>query len=215
MQHLTQAVPASIVEGWGRIMPLLDIAAIAVFGISGALAAAQMRKTLVTFMFFAAVTGVGGGTLRDLLIGAPVFWMHSSLPIAVCLGSACAVWFTPRGFWPAHALEWVDGVGLAAYSVFGAAKALQWGIPPVPAAMMGVVTASMGGIFRDMLAGLPSIVMRPELYVTAAACAAGVFVALMEAGIDRGLAMGLGFAIGLGLRGAAIRWRLSLPAYRR
>jgi uncharacterized membrane protein YeiH len=81
--------------------------------------------------------------------------------------------------------------------------------------MMGVVTASMGGIFRDMLAGLPSIVMRPELYVTAAACAASVFVALMEAGADRGVAMGLGFAIGLALRGAAIRWRLSLPGYRR
>lgn len=206
---------AALFDGSSPAMPWLDLAGTAVFAISGALAAAQMRKTLVTFMFFAAVTGVGGGTLRDLLIAAPVFWMHATAPIAVCLVAALVVWITPQRIWPQQALEWFDGVGLAAYSVFGAAKALAFGIPPLPAAIMGVVTASMGGIFRDILAGVPSIVIRPELYVTAAATASAGFVVLDLAGVSRALAMGLAFAVGLALRGAAIRWRLALPAYRR
>jgi uncharacterized membrane protein YeiH len=215
MQALGQNLPiAHVVEASGWMMVWLDLLATAVFAASGALAAAGMRKTLVTFMFFAAVTGVGGGTLRDLLIGAPVFWMHQSAPIAVCLGAALAVWMTPRQVWPDQAMEWLDGLGLAAYSVFGAAKALAWGIPPLPAAIMGVVTASMGGIFRDILAGLPSIVLRPELYVTAAACGAGAFVTAIGLGMPREMAMGLGFAIGLALRAAAIRYRLGLPPYR-
>jgi uncharacterized membrane protein YeiH len=205
----------SVVHASSALLPYLDMGGLAVFAASGALTAAKMRQTLVTAMYFAAVTGVGGGTLRDLLIDAPVFWMHASLPISICLITALAVWFTPYRWWPIQALDWLDGVGLAAYAVFGAAKALAYGIAPLPAAIMGVVTASMGGIFRDLLAGVPSIVIRPELYVTAAACAAGGYVVLIAAGVSGALASGLAFAVGLGLRGAAIRWKLALPAYRR
>ncbi|KXV53732.1 hypothetical protein AD944_00520, partial [Acetobacter tropicalis] len=81
-------------------LPRLDIVATGVFAISGALQAAHARQNLVTFAFFAAVTGVGGGTVRDLLIGAPVFWMHASTPLAVCLLMAMLVWFTPARLWP-------------------------------------------------------------------------------------------------------------------
>ena len=88
------------------------------------------------------------------------------------------VWVTPQRWWSDAALDWLDAVGLAAYAVFGAAKALGYGIPPVPAAVMGVVTACVGGIIRDVMAGEPSILMRPELYVTAAALASSLYVAL-------------------------------------
>lgn len=204
----------SVVHASSALLPYLDMAGLAVFATTGALTAAGMRKTLVTFMFFAALTGVGGGTVRDLLIGAPVFWMHSSTPISICLATALVVWCTPQRIWSAHAIEWLDGIGLGAYSVFGAAKAMSWGIAPLPAAIMGVVTASMGGIFRDLLAGVPSIVLRPELYVTAAACAAGGYVGLVTMGVDGAVASGLAFTAGVALRGAAIRWHLGLPAYR-
>ncbi|WP_254503770.1 trimeric intracellular cation channel family protein, partial [Salmonella enterica] len=79
------------------------------------------------------------------------------------------IWVTPERWWRDSALAWFDAVGLAAYAVYGAAKAIGYGIPPIPAAVMGVVTACVGGIIRDVLAGEPSILMRPELYVTAAA----------------------------------------------
>ncbi len=205
---------AAVFDGSSPLIPWLDLVATGVFAVSGALAAAQMNKTLVTFMYFAAITGVGGGTLRDLLIGAPVIWLHRSAPIGVCLAMAAVVWMTPQRIWPRHALEWFDAIGLAAYSVFGAAKAVAFGIPPLPAAIMGVVTASMGGVFRDMLAGVPSIVLRPELYVTAAASASVGFVCLNALGVRHAVAIGLAFALGLGLRGAAIRWHLALPGYR-
>jgi uncharacterized membrane protein YeiH len=194
--------------------PWLDLAGLAVFAASGALAAARRGQTAVTLAFFALVTGVGGGTVRDLLIGAPVFWVHDPRAAAVCLGVAAIIWVTPERWWRGAALDWFDAVGLAAYAVYGAAKALGYAVPPVPAAVMGVVTACVGGIIRDVLAGEPSILMRPELYVTAAALAATSFVALQAAGTPPPLAAGLAALAGFALRAAALRWRLALPAYR-
>ncbi len=195
-------------------LPMLDIFGIAIFAVSGALAAARRGQTIVTFTFFAAVTGTGGGTLRDLLIGAPVFWIHDNRALAVCLLAALAVWMTPTRIWPVRALEWFDGVGLAAYAVFGSWKALAYGIPPLGAATMGVVTACMGGIVRDVLAGEPSILLRPELYVTAAALAAGLFVVLTLLGAPLYLAAALAAGAGFALRALAIARGISLPGYR-
>ena len=192
----------------------LDLAGLAVFAASGALAAAARRQTLVTFAFFAAVTGTGGGTLRDLLIGAPVFWMQDARAIGMCLAVAMLVWFTPRRIWSPKALDWFDAVGLAAYAVYGAAKALNHGVPPLPAAVMGVVTACMGGVIRDVLAGEPSIILRPEIYVTAAALASVLFVGLTLSGLPFWAAALVGAAAGFALRAAAIARGLALPIYR-
>ena len=201
-------------------LPLLDVAGIAVFALSGALAAARLRQTLVTFSFFALITGVGGGTVRDLLIGAPVFWVHADWVPLTCLVMALIVWATPERWWAGptgdyRALEWADAVGLAAYAVFGTAKALSFGIGPLPAALMGVITACVGGILRDVLAGQPSIILRPEIYVTAAALSAGLFVLLLVAGLAWPFAAIIAALAGFALRAQAIRKGLALPAYRR
>jgi uncharacterized membrane protein YeiH len=199
---------------FGSILPWLDLFGIAVFATTGALAATRRGQTLVTAAFFALITGVGGGSVRDLLIGAPVFWVHDPLVAAVCLAVAGLVWVTPQGWWRDEALHWLDAVGLAAYAVFGAAKALAFGVPPVPAALMGVMTACVGGIIRDVLAGEPSILMRPELYVTAAALAAGLHVALVAIGLPAMPAAVIAALAGFGLRAAALHWKLALPSYR-
>ncbi|MBS0505685.1 MAG: trimeric intracellular cation channel family protein [Proteobacteria bacterium] len=196
-------------------IPWIDLFGIAVFAASGALAAARREQTLVTFAFFALVTGVGGGTVRDLLIDAPVFWVRDWRVAAVCLSTAALIWLTPRRWWNVRALDWFDAVGLAAYAVFGAGKALAYGVPPVPAALMGVVTGCVGGIIRDVLAGEPSILMRPELYVTAAALAASLFVLLTWFGIAPGIAAPIAALTGFTLRAFAIARGLKLPAYRR
>lgn len=205
---------AHFVEWGATVMPLLDLAGIAVFAASGALAAARREQTPVTFAFFAAVTGTGGGTVRDLLIGVPVVWMHDWRVLATCLVVAALVWLTPRAWWHARSLDWFDAAGLAAYAVFGASKALQLGIPPLPAAAMGIITACMGGIIRDVLAQEPSILLRPELYVTAAALASGLFVGLTLLGVPLMLAAGIGGLAGFTLRAVAIVTGLSLPSYR-
>ena len=130
------------------------------------------------------VTGVGGGSVRDLLIGAPVFWVQDGAIAAVCIAIALIVWATPERWWQrGQLLEWADAVGLAAYAVFGTAKALAWGVPPVPALMMGVITGCVGGTIRDILAGVPSIIMRPEIYVTAAALSSGLYLVLLWLGL--------------------------------
>jgi len=152
--------------------------------------------------------------VRDLLIGAPVFWTHDPRAAGMCLAVAALIWVTPQRWWSDAALDWFDALGLAAYAVFGAAKALGYGIPPLPAALMGVVTACVGGIIRDVLAGEPSILMRPELYVTAAALAAGLYVALLLAGLPLFAAATIAAMAGFALRAAAIHWRLALPSYR-
>lgn len=196
------------------LLPWLDMAGLAVFAASGALAAARAKQTIVTGCFFALVTGVGGGTVRDVLIGAPVFWMHAAFPVAICLGVAAAIWLTPQRWWRESALDWFDAVGLAAYAVYGSGKALAYGIPPLPAAMMGVVTGCMGGIIRDVVAGVPSIILRPELYVTAAALASGLFVASTLAGLPAPWPAIVGASAGFTLRAFAIARGLKLPAYR-
>jgi uncharacterized membrane protein YeiH len=193
---------------------LLDYFGIAVFAISGALVAAERRLDFVTFIFFAVVTGVGGGTLRDLLIGAPVFWVQSNATLVICIVAALLVWVGRRRRFAGRALLWFDAAGLAAYSAYGAAKALGYGVAPVPAFVMGVLTACAGGIIRDILAHEPSILLRREIYITAAALAAGLFVGLTMLGAGLWVAAGIAIAAGFALRGAAILRGWSLPAYK-
>ncbi|WOF45492.1 TRIC cation channel family protein [Sphingopyxis indica] len=196
------------------LVRLLDLAGIGVFALTGALMAVRLRQTFVTAGFFALVTGVGGGSVRDLLIGAPVFWVQDGAVAAVCIAIALIVWVTPERWWRGDLLEWADAVGLAAYSVFGTWKAISWGVPVVPALLMGIITGCVGGIIRDVLASVPSILLRPEIYVTAAALASGLYLLLLWAGASTAAAAASGALAGFALRGAAIRWSLALPVYR-
>lgn len=195
-------------------LPALDLAGIAVFALTGALLAAKLRQTFVTCAFFALVTGVGGGTVRDLLIGAPVFWVRDPWVAPICLGVALIAWFTPSRWWEGRMLEWLDAAGLAAFATLGAAKALVFGIAPVPAVVMGVVTGCVGGIIRDVLAGRPSILMRPELYVTAAALSAALGVLGKLADLPDAVTWTVAVLGGFGLRAAALVWGLALPGHR-
>ncbi len=195
--------------------PLLDLVGTAVFALTGALVAARLRQTFVTLCFFALVTGVGGGTVRDWLIGVRPFWLGDQWVAAVILAVALMVWFTPRRWWENRLLEWADAAGLAAYAVLGTAKALAFGVEPLPAAIVGVISGCAGGIVRDLLAGLPSILMRPELYVTAAAfgavlCAFGSLLPLPQ-----GEVWAVAALAAFALRGAALAWKLELPPYSR
>jgi len=197
----------------GPILGLLSDIGIFVFAASGALAAARLRQTLVTFAFFALSTGVGGGTVRDLLIGAPVFWVHDPSQAVICLAAALLVYMTPARWWPERALDWLDAIGLAAFAVFGTAKAMGFGVHPFVAALMGVITGCVGGIIRDLLAGVPSILLRPEIYVTAAALAGGLYALLASLGMSSPVAGLLATLAGIALRGIAIMRGLGLPTY--
>lgn len=190
--------------------PILDYAGVAVFALTGALAAARDRHDVITFWFFAVVTGVGGGTLRDLLIGAPVFWIGDANYLWIGAAASLVVWLAGERVERAAALAWLDALGLAAYAVIGAAKALTLHVDPVVATAMGVLTACFGGVIRDVLAGQPSILLKREITISAALLAAGGFVTLAEIGIAPLWAGAVGAIAGFALRAGAIHygWRL-------
>ena len=194
-------------------LALFDYAGVAVFALTGALAAARQRHDIVTFCFFAAVTGVGGGTLRDLLIGLPVFWVRDPGYPAVCIAAAGLVWALGERPWRMSALLWLDAAGLAAYSVVGAAKAAGAGVPPLVAVLMGVLTATFGGIVRDVLAQEPSVLLRREIYLTAAVLGAGTYVALRLLQVDDLWSIAAGVAAAFLLRAGALRFGWTLPGF--
>jgi uncharacterized membrane protein YeiH len=196
-----------------RVLAALDYAGVAVFAASGALAAAQQKHDLVTVAFFAAITGVGGGTLRDLLIDQPVFWIQDWRYIAVCLLAALAVWMIGRRDWRFRALLWLDAIGLGAYGVMGAAKAEAVGMAPLICIVMGALTACFGGIVRDLLAGQPSILLRREITVSAALLAATAYVILRIPGASIWPAAVVSALLGFGLRAGALRYGWSLPSF--
>jgi uncharacterized membrane protein YeiH len=207
--------PTPLAAALGPALEALNLAGIAVFALSGALLAAEKKQDIVTFGFFAVVTGIGGGTVRDLLIGAPVFWVHENATLLICLAAALAAWMAPSGVWKGKALLWCDAAGLAAYSAFGAAKGLAFGLAPLPAFAMGVVTGCVGGIIRDLLAGEPTILMSRELYVTCAALSAAILVGLVLLGVAGGVAGLVAAVAGFALRGFAMVRGWSMPGYGR
>jgi uncharacterized membrane protein YeiH len=195
------------------LFSLLDYAGVAVFAATGALAAARRGYSILTFCFFAAVTGVGGGTVRDLLIGAPVFWVRDPGYVAVCLAAAGAVWAFGDRRWRYPLLLWFDAIGLAAYAVLGTAKAGRYDAPPLVAIVMGVLTASVGGIIRDLLALEPSVLLKREIYITAAALGATVYVLARLLALDSALAAVFGASAAFALRSGALLYGWSLPGF--
>jgi uncharacterized membrane protein YeiH len=195
------------------LLSLLDYAGVATFAASGALMAAQKRQDVVTFLFFAAITGVGGGTLRDLLIDAPVFWVVDPGYVIVCAVVAVLVYVARGRGVHEQTLLWLDAVGLCVYAVVGAAKALELGVHPVVCVVMGALTATFGGVIRDVLAGEPSILLRRELYVTPSIVSAAVFIVLRTLGADWTWASGIAVMLGFAVRAGAIAWKWHLPAF--
>lgn len=194
---------------------ILDYAGVAVFAATGALAASRRELDLIGFVFMAGATGIGGGTLRDLILGVPVFWVVNPDYILICCAAAIAVYFT------AHLIEsryrlllWLDAVGLAAYCVYGAWKGLIVTGSAVIAVVTGVMTATMGGILRDLMAGEPSVLLRPEIYVTAALAGAASFTLLAIAGLPIFAAALVGAIAAFIVRGGALRFGWTFPRYR-
>ena len=199
------------------MIPILafDYAGVAVFAATGALAASRKQLDIIGFIFMACVTGTGGGTLRDLILGVPVFWTVNQDYILVCAAVAVIVYFT------AHLLEsryklllWLDAIGLAAYCVFGAYKGLIVTGSATIAIVMGVMTATFGGIVRDIAAQEPSVLLRPEIYVTSALTGAATFTLLAILGLAMPLCAILGALAAFAVRGGALWFGWTFPPYR-
>lgn len=202
--------------GTDTIIYTLDLLGVAVFAISGALAAAEKRLDILGFVLFGTITGIGGGTVRDLLLQTDeVFWIGNTAYLWVCIGASTATWFLAHSFESLRTvLLWADAVGLALFSVLGTQKALAWDAPLLVAIGMGMMTATFGSLIRDGLLGRPPVLLEPDIYVTAAALGAVSYVLFIGQDWGQAVALPLAVVAAFALRGAAILFDLRLPKYR-
>lgn len=197
------------------LVHFFDILAAVVFAVSGALVASRKGMDVMGFMWLAVITGVGGGTVRDLILDVPVFWVQNPVHVSACLVTAVAMHFVaPLVESRYRTLLWFDAFGLALVTVAGTVKALDVGAPALVAIAMGAVTGTVGGMIRDTLGHVPSVLLRHEIYVTASVLGACTYVGLNGLGLDRASAMAGGFLVTFGVRGLAIRFGWSLPVFR-
>lgn len=197
------------------IPDLLDFAGVAVYAVSGALAAGRKRLDLVGVVVIASVTAIGGGTARDLLLDRhPVFWIARPAYLYVIIAAALlTVAWSHRFRPPERMLAIADALGLAFFTVSGAQIAEAQGLAGVVVVLMGALTGVAGGALRDVLvAEIPMILRKGQLYATASIAGAAIYL-LLQASIDRTAAALVAMACIAALRLAAIVWDLTLPVF--
>jgi len=193
-----------------------DLCGTAVFALSGALAAGKHRMDPFGVIVLASVTAIGGGSIRDALIGAtPVFWIRDPNYIIVILATvvACLVLVRKPHKLPARTLPIADALGLALFTVIGAEKALLMGLSGMVAVVMGLITGVGGGIIRDLLCRQIPMVLRTEVYATASIVGGICYTLSIFVGMESMTSLLIAMFSTLIIRLSAIRWHLSLPAF--
>jgi uncharacterized membrane protein YeiH len=195
---------------------VLDLVGVAVFAISGALAAGRRGLDILGVVVLGAVTAVGGGTIRDVLLDRnPIFWLADARYLIVIVVAALStVAYARRAPVPLATLDVADALGLAMFSVAGTQIAEQAGMPALSCVLLGAVTGAAGGATRDVLtAQVPMVLKRGNLYATAAIAGTALYVLLARLGVERSVASLVGMAVVAGVRLAAIWWGLKLPVF--
>ena len=195
---------------------LLDLFGVAVFAVTGSLAARRKQLDLFGVIVIALVTALGGGTLRDLVLGeTPVFWIRDTTYIVIGTFASVMTFVLARfELTPRKALIVADAFGLALFSVLGAEAGLHAGVEPLSAVIMGMMTGTFGGIIRDLLTNEIPLILRAEIYATASLAGATVFVLLWSTDSPANLQIGLAMIVTLSLRLIAIRRRWHLPVFK-
>jgi uncharacterized membrane protein YeiH len=193
-----------------------DLAGVAVFAASGALAARHRDLDIFGIIVVATITAIGGGTLRDLLLDRhPIFWVTDVGYLVVISGSALlTVAYVRIRPPPGMALQVADAFGLALFALSGAKLAEAAQAPPLIVVLMGTITGVTGGILRDVITGQVPLILRREIYATAAIAGIVVYLLLEAIGVPHGYAFGAGMLVVVALRLMAMRWGWNLPASR-
>ena len=194
----------------------LDLCGVAVFAASGALTASRKQMDIVGFCLIATVTGIGGGTVRDLLLGqGAVYWITQPVYVLICIGVGVLIFFTaPYIEFRYRVLLWADAAGLALFCVTGAEKALEVTNSLPVSVIMGVMTATFGGIIRDVLCAEVPLILRKEIYATAGAAGALTYIALILLSVAPIWAQLAGFGAAFAIRAVGIAFGVSLPVYK-
>ncbi|MCC9624722.1 trimeric intracellular cation channel family protein [Thalassospira sp. MA62] len=200
-----------------EILYWLELAGVAVFAVTGALEASRRQMDMFGFVLVATFTGIGGGTVRDVITGeTPVFWIRDTAWLITCIGAAVFTYFTAHLVERRYvALIWLDALGLALFGVTGAAIGLNLGVSPLVAVILGMITATFGGMVRDVVCNEIPLILRPEIYITCSLVGAGIYVVGTDIlALPRGPIAIIAFACAFLLRASAIRFKLRLPVYK-
>ena len=198
------------------ILYVLDLVGVAVFAVSGVLAARNRGLDLLGVIVIAAITAIGGGTLRDLLLNRyPIFWITSAHYLIVIIASALlTVGYVRLRPPPGNALLVADALGLALFALSGAQVAERAQCPAIIVVLMGTITGVTGGILRDVMTAQVPVILRRDVYATAAIAGVALYLLLQTFGVQRSQAFGAGMVVVVALRLLAIRWGLRLPIFR-
>jgi len=191
------------------------LAAVAVNALTGVLDAGRKNMDLVGVVMVGTATALGGGTVRDVLLQRPVFWLSEQIYLVVAVATTLVVFFAVRGLrLPPRLFLIPDAIGLALFTIVGTQIALQWQAPWLAASLLGVITGVVGGVVRDVLCNeVPLVFVRGELYVTAAWIGAMVLIGLQSLGVSPVASAWAGMATVLAIRLAAMAFRITLPTY--
>ena len=193
----------------------VGLAAVAVFALTGVLDAGRKNMDLVGVVMVGLATALGGGTVRDVLLQRPVFWLSDQVYLVVALATTLIIFFAVRGLrLPPRLFLIPDAIGLALFTIVGTQIALEWHAPWLAASLLGVITGVVGGVVRDVLCNeVPLVFVRGELYVSAAWLGTLVLIGLQALAVSPVIAAWAGMATVLGIRLAAMAFRITLPTY--
>lgn len=199
-----------------QIIYSLDLFGVAVFAVSGSLAAGRKRMDVFGVIVLGLVTALGGGTLRDTLLDAgPVFWINDRVYLLVAVGASLLTFVAVRVISvPWRGLLISDALGLAVFMAIGTAKAFTLTNSAGVAMVMGVMTGVAGGMIRDVLSAEVPLVLRREIYATAALCGSIAYIVMSQAGLAETPCLLLSAMLTLVIRLAAIHWGFSLPVFK-
>jgi uncharacterized membrane protein YeiH len=182
-----------------------------VFAISGALTAARYRMDVLGFVLIGTITGIGGGTTRDLLLGRTVWWTQDPLELILCvLASLATFFFVTSDITRRKGMIWADTLGLSVFGVVGCHVALEFGAPFVVAVFMGVVTATGGGVIRDVLTNTQPMILSGQPYATAALLGSLSYASLRVLEVPEIACEAVAALAAFSLRAAAIRFDLRM-----
>ena len=192
----------------------ISLIAIAVFAVTGVLAGVQEEADIFSLLVFGLVTALGGGTIRDMILNIPVFWVDDTLYIWVAAAAAMLAFFVYRHLaYAQRLLLYLDAIGVALFTIQAIDKVINLGHPPLIAVVMGVITGIGGGLVRDVLTDRPTLLMTKDLYATPILLGSVIYLGLLYFAPGFSLSWLVAMVIIFAFRAAAIHWDLSMPGW--
>jgi len=194
----------------------MDLVGVMVFAFSGTLLAHSKKMDGVGVTVLASVTAIGGGTIRDLLLDAPIFWLrHPEYIYSILIACSVAIiWLNRSKKIPDKSLELADAIGLALFVVMGTQKAFSYQVSDITAIIMGTMTGCFGGMLRDVLANEVPMIFKREMYATCCIAGGAAYAILLKFDLTNSIAPFIAFAIVLSLRLAGIKWQWTIPVFK-